>query len=138
MPRDPHLRPLDDRVRCQHMLEAAEQACMFAENRSRAALGTDAMLTRALVHAIQEIGEAASKVSDAGRARAPEVPWPKIVGMRHRLVHDYFEINHDLVWAVVERDLPLLIAALNKAFATWPLPIQAIDGTAPPDTGEGS
>lgn len=103
------------------MLEAAEQAVTFAQGRSRADLGVDAMLTRALVHAIQEIGEAASKVTEAGRARIPELPWTKLVGMRHRLVHDYWEINLDLVWAVVERDLSPLIDALKAGFENWPL-----------------
>lgn len=131
MPRDPRRHPLDDRIRCQHMLEAARQARSFVTGCSRADLNTDAMRSRALVHAIQEIGEAASKVSESGRHRVPELPWTKIVGMRHRLVHDYWQIDLDAVWTVVDRDLAPLIATLESAFASWPLP-------APPAEEEGT
>ncbi len=122
MPRNPRYRPLDDRIRCQHMLEAAQQILQFTTGRSRADLDADSMLLRATLHAMQEIGEAAAKVSDAGRNRVPGVPWQQVVGMRHRLVHDYWDVNRDLVWAVVERDLAPLIDALNDAFREWPMP----------------
>ncbi|MEX2219805.1 MAG: HepT-like ribonuclease domain-containing protein [Phycisphaerales bacterium] len=124
MPRDPRAHALDDRIRCQHMLEAAEQAMSFTSGRSRADLDGDPMLTRALVHAIQEIGEAAARVSDEGRAHVPGLPWEQIVGMRHRLVHQYWDINRDLVWAVADRDLAPLINTLREAFGSWPLPAE--------------
>lgn len=101
MPRDPaNTDARDDRIRAQHMLEAARQVEGFVAGRSRADLDTDAMLTRAVLHAIQEIGEAASRIGSAGRDRMPLVPWTKIVGMRHRLVHGYWDVNLDLVWTV--------------------------------------
>ncbi|HWQ28531.1 MAG TPA: HepT-like ribonuclease domain-containing protein [Dehalococcoidia bacterium] len=111
-----------DRVRLQHMLDAARDALAFTHNRTRADLDANSMLARALLHAIQEIGEAASRVGDAGRTRAPGIPWAQIVGMRHRLVHGYWNVNYDYVWEVVERDLPALIRAIEAAIATWPLP----------------
>ncbi|HVZ94436.1 MAG TPA: DUF86 domain-containing protein [Phycisphaerales bacterium] len=103
------------------MLDAARQATEFVRGKSREDLNSNPMLTRALLHAIQEIGEAASKMTDAGRARITELPWPKIVGMRHRLVHGYWNVNLDLVWVVVERDLPPLIHALELGFQAWPM-----------------
>jgi uncharacterized protein with HEPN domain len=78
------------------------------------------MLRRAVVHAIQEIGEAASRVSEVGRSRAASVPWKQIVGMRHRMVHVYYDIDTDAVWEVLERDLGALIAHLDAALAAWP------------------
>jgi len=50
------------------------------------------------------------------------VPWTKIVGMRHRLVHVYWGINLDLVYEVVVRELPEMIAAIKTGIADWPLP----------------
>lgn len=111
-----------DRIRLTHMLDAARQALSFARNRRRYDLDADAMLRRAVLHCIQEIGEAASKVSAAGRARAVDVPWKQIVGMRQRLVHDYFEINLDLVWLVLDRDLVPLTQALETVLAVWDQP----------------
>ena len=61
-----------------------------------------------VVYHLQVLGEAARKLSSTIRAQYPEVPWTQIIGMRNILVHDYFGIDRDVVWAVVERDLPRL------------------------------
>jgi uncharacterized protein with HEPN domain len=122
MPRDPAKSPLDDRIRAQHMLDAARDVARLAAGRSRADLAADMPLRRAMVNAIQEIGEAAAKVSPTGRARIPAVPWGVVVGMRNRLVHGYDEIDFDVVWIVATKEVAPLIQALEAAFAPWPLP----------------
>jgi uncharacterized protein with HEPN domain len=103
----------DDRWRIGHMIEAAEQALRFVVGRSRADLDTDAMLRLALTRAVEVVGEAASQVSDAGRVELPDVPWHRIVGMRNRLVHAYFDVNRDILWDTVELALPPLIGQLK-------------------------
>ena len=118
---DPRREMLSDRVRLQHMLDAAKHAVTFAQGRTRSDLDADPMFARAVLHAVQEIGEAASRVSDDGRARVPDVPWTKIVGMRHRLVHVYWGVNLNLVWEVVIRDLPELMRAIERGTSGWPL-----------------
>lgn len=84
-------------------------------NRSRADLDTDLMLVFALVKAIEIVGEAASQVTQATCDQHQTIPWPEIVGMRHRLVHAYFDINLDILWRTVYQDLPPLIAGLQEA-----------------------
>ena len=59
------------------------------------------------------IGEAASKVPAHVTASHSEIPWREIVGTRHHLVHGYFRINQDLVWHILETDLPTLIPNLR-------------------------
>ena len=61
-----------------------------------------------MIHHIQIIGEAASKLTPAFRKTHQQVPWPQIIKMRHVLIHDYFGIDLGEVWAVVQRDLPAL------------------------------
>jgi uncharacterized protein with HEPN domain len=63
-------------------------------------------------HLIQIVGEAATRVSPATRAAHPEVPWERITGMRHRIVHDYVRIDADIVWETAMHRLPELIAQL--------------------------
>jgi len=68
-----------------------------------------------LVKAIEIIGEAADQVSADTRESLPGLPWEDIIGMRHRLVHAYFDINLDVLWRTVRDDLPSLVAPLEKA-----------------------
>lgn len=106
--------PKDDRVRFSHMLDAAKKAVEFCQARSRSDLGTDNMLGLSLVRLLEIIGEAARAVSAEGRAAHPTLPWKKMVGMRDRIVHGYFDINLDIVWETVTHDLPPLITELER------------------------
>jgi uncharacterized protein with HEPN domain len=62
---------------------------------------------------IQIIGEAARKISPEFQTAHPNIPWSGIIGMRNRLVHEYFQIIPEKVWQVVERDIPQLLALLE-------------------------
>ena len=103
-----------DAIRLRHMLDAAEEAIGFVRGRTRQDLDHDRMLVLALMKDIEIIGEAAYQVTQETRQSLPEVPWGDIVGMRHRLVHAYFDINLDILWATVQEDLPALLAILRK------------------------
>jgi uncharacterized protein with HEPN domain len=107
----------DDGVRLRHMRDASREAVGFAEGRHRSDLDDDTMLVFAMVKAIEIVGEAANQVSEATRAHLSDLPWADIVGMRHRLIHAYFDINLDILWRTVQNDLPPLITALNDALA---------------------
>jgi uncharacterized protein with HEPN domain len=115
MPRDPRAKPIEDRDRLRHMLEAATDAVSFIQGRTRPDLDHDRMLLHALVHCVQVIGEAAARTSELQRQQFPNLPWPKMVGMRHILVHAYFEVDADAVWRVVAENLPELIRQLQLA-----------------------
>jgi len=103
----------DDAIRLRHMLDAAREAIGFAQGRTRADLNDDRKLVLALVKDIEIIGEAAFQISESSRDQRQGIPWDDIIGMRHRLVHGYFDINLDILWRTVQEDLPALIAALE-------------------------
>jgi len=69
-----------------------------------------------VIHHPQILGEAACRISDELHVSHPEIPWTKIIGMRNILVHDYIGIDLNLVWQVVERDLPELRPKLERLF----------------------
>jgi len=102
-----------DRIRLQHMLEAAQTAMMMVRNRKPEELKRDIELTLALMKAIEIIGEAASKVTAGFQQAQVDLPWAEIVGMRNRLVHIYFDINLELLWKTVSEDLPPLADRLE-------------------------
>ena len=103
-----------DEVKIRHMIDAAKEALSFIKGRSRVDLESDRQLALSLIKEIEIIGEAASKVSGEGQKDNPDVPWDVIVGTRNRLIHGYFDINLDIVWSTVTRELPSLIKELEK------------------------
>lgn len=100
------------------MLASAREAMGDARGRTRLDLDTDVVLARLLRSCVQDIGEAASKVSDPVRALSPSIPWGSIVMMRHVLVHVYWGVDKDALWQVIESDLEKLIGALEPLLAT--------------------
>lgn len=96
------------------MLDASREALDFVAGKERADLDEDRMLALALVKSIEIVGEAGASVSPEGRAEIPDIPWRQIVAMRNRLIHAYFDVNLDVVWETVRRDLPPLISTLEK------------------------
>ena len=102
-----------DRIRIQHMLDAAREAMAFAKGRTVDDLRTHRMLLLALVKEIEILGEAATQISEDFRFSRPDIPWAMIRGMRNRLIHAYSDVNVALVWSTVISDLPELARALN-------------------------
>lgn len=102
-----------DELRLRHMRDAASTALHFAEGKSLVNIKDDLLLAYAIIHAIQIIGEAASQVTAQTQAEHSEIEWSGIIGMRHRVVHGYDNINYDIVWQVLQEKLPRLIAQLD-------------------------
>lgn len=71
------------------------------------------MLLFALTRAIEILGEAASKISEEARAELPLIPWSRIVAMRNRLVHAYFDIDRNILWRTATEELPELLRLLR-------------------------
>ena len=99
------------RERLLDMLEAISRIEKYA-GRGRQAFETDELIQTYLVHYLQVLGEAAFKVPIDFQETHPALPWSRMRGMRHILVHDYFRIDPDVVWTAVEKDLPHLKRAL--------------------------
>jgi uncharacterized protein with HEPN domain len=97
----------DDRERLLDILEAIERTEKYAE-RGRSAFEREELVQVWILHHLQIIGEAARSLDDSIMAESPEIPWKQIIGMRNILVHHYFEIDTQIVWSVVENDLPVL------------------------------
>jgi uncharacterized protein with HEPN domain len=103
-----------DRIRLQHMLEAAEEALSFARGRSREDLDSDRQFTLSVVKCLEIVGEAASNVSQETAQELAQVPWRAIISMRNRLIHGYFTINLAIVWQTISEDLPVLVTLLRS------------------------
>ncbi len=103
----------DDRAYLADMLLAAREAVSFVDGMTFVALMQSRLHQNAVLNAITTIGEAASQLGDSTREASPDIEWRRMVGMRNRVVHDYFDVNWALVWQTIQDDLPMLIIQLE-------------------------
>jgi uncharacterized protein with HEPN domain len=106
----------------EHMLEAIARIRRYVGRKRRPGFLGDAQLQDAVIRNIEIIGEAASRLSPEFAARHAEIPWRDIVGMRHRLIHGYLNVNLVTVWEVIERDLPALAPRLRALLGAPSVP----------------
>ena len=106
--------PKGDRILLRHMLDAALKVRYFIQGRSRGELDSDEMLALAVIRLLEVMGEAARGLSEEIKDKNPQVPWKQITGTRDRLIHGYFDVDLDIIWNIVNRDLPPLIKELEK------------------------
>lgn len=63
---------------------------------------------------LEVIGEAANRIPESILSKAPEIPWPQIVGMRTIVAHEYFQVDYKIVWRVVKNDLQPLLKSVRS------------------------
>lgn len=98
----------------RHIVAEAEYLTEQTASISKDDFLKNATLRRAFVRSLEIIGEATKKLPDDFRARYPRVEWRAMAGMRDRLIHDYFGVDHDLVWEVATQKIPELRIALRR------------------------
>jgi uncharacterized protein with HEPN domain len=103
-----------DEVYLLDILEAARLALEYVRGKAREEFLADVQLQDAVIRRLAIIGEAARRVSDETRAAIPSLPWHQMVGMRNIIVHEYDDVDLDVVWDAVTRDLPPLVADLGE------------------------
>jgi uncharacterized protein with HEPN domain len=105
----------EDETRLMHMLDAAKEVAAAVKGRSRGDLDSDHVWALGLTKSLEIIGEAASRLSEETRDAIDGIPWADVIAMRNRLVHAYFDIDMDQVWATCTQDMYPLINALKSA-----------------------
>jgi len=90
----------------RHILAEANYLIEHSRDLDFSAFRADERLRRAFVRSLEVIGEAAKKVPADLRAQHPNIDWRGMAGMRDRLIHDYFGVDYELVWDVVQHRIP--------------------------------
>ena len=103
-----------DEILLLDMPLAAREAVEFADGLTFETFERNRMAQLAILKAVETVGEAASRIGACTRNTHPGIPWAEIVGMRNRLVHEYFNVNLARVWEAVTRDIPGLIPLLES------------------------
>ena len=110
-------RPNRDAEWLQNVLDAIGKV-EWRTRGGRPLFDADDVLQDAIIRQVAIIGQAVKRLSEDVKRTYPDIPWREIAGMRDILVHDYNDVDLDIVWAVVEKDLPALKAVVQKALAT--------------------
>ena len=103
----------DDRLYIQEIIDAIERILEYTRG-GKTSFDSN-LVQDAVAKNLMVIGEAAKQLSEDARAQTPGIPWRRVAGMRDRLIHGYFSIDLDVVWNVVEVDLPQMYEALKEA-----------------------
>ena len=111
-------RPREWRLYVNDMIEFAEKVQFYTDGMDQDAFVSDVLTYDATLRNLELIGEAATHVPDAVRKAHPEIPWRTIVGMRNRVAHGYVRIDNDIVWDIIQNDIPALLPALRRIAET--------------------
>lgn len=95
------------------MLDAATAILSFTANQTLETFLANRMMRDAVAKNLEVLGEGAAILSEEVKGQTPHIPWPDIIGMRHRLVHHYGGTDWGVVWETVQQDLPPLIQHLE-------------------------
>ena len=116
-----------DAARLEHMMRGVSRLNGLKAGLERSMLREGDDKSELVLYNLQLIGEAANNVSEAICAAHPEIDFKGWAGLRHRLVHDYANIDFNIVWNALVNDLPVLEKVLAPLVASLP------DVPPPPD-----
>jgi uncharacterized protein with HEPN domain len=105
-------RPTD--LLLSDILDAIDRIEEYTRNMSFESFSNDQKSVDAVVRNLEIIGEAANRLPDDFKEQNSEVQWHKVVGLRHRIVHEYFGIDIQIIWQIVQKDLSSLRDSLSR------------------------
>ena len=103
-----------DNERLLHMLEAIDNIFEFVSGKTFQVYKNDKILRFAIIKNLEIIGEAAYLLTKDFKNKHDSIEWSDIIGMRHILVHGYYQIKDEIIWATIETELEPLKAKLQK------------------------
>ena len=95
------------------ILIAARKALKFVDGIDRNEFEDDEVIQNAVIRPLEIIGEASARVSSSFRKAHADIPWKDMIGMRNRLLHEYFRVDYGIVWDTIQNDLPKLIELIE-------------------------
>ena len=111
--------PRDYKVYLQDVLEAAERVRGYITGLSLKTFSEDVKTVDAVVRNLEVIGEAIKQVPDDVRSKYTQVEWKRISGLRDILIHQYFGVDVEIIWDIVQNKLPVLETQIRQIIEEW-------------------
>ena len=112
-----------DSVYLFHIRDSINKILEYTLNTDIESFKSNSMMQDAVIRQIEIIGEASSKLTKSFRDTNSQIPWKNIVGMRNKLIHDYFGVDVMAVWETVKNDIPTLKTNLDTIISTLVQPL---------------
>lgn len=104
----------EDSLLLEDILEAASKIKKYTTELDYNAFVEDGKTVDAVIRNFEIIGEASSRLSEVFKSRNQEIPWHRLRGFRNRIVHEYFGVDLEIVWSIIENDLDYLMTQLKN------------------------
>ena len=98
----------DDSIYLRHIIDAFVQIEDYMDGVSHDEFFSDKLLQDGVIRQLEIMGEAARNVSEDLRSENPQIPWRQMIGLRNRMIHAYFNVNLQIIWEIIQGDLPNL------------------------------
>lgn len=108
-----------DLIRLKHMLDSTKAILIFSKGKNKTSLNKDRLFRSAVLRELEIIGEAATRISDESKKKHPHLPWKELIGLRNRLIHAYFDVDHDIIWKTIQEYLPPFLQSLKDVIASF-------------------
>ena len=112
--------PRADRLLVEDRPESLGRIARYTDGMQKEAFLSDRKTIDAVVRNLEIIGEAAARLTFDARQRQPGTEWQQIIGLRNRIVHEYFGVDTEIVWQIISHDLPQLSGELHQLLQTLP------------------
>ena len=102
------------------LCQALQKILVFIENMNQAEFNNDEKTQSSVLYQLVIVGEAINRLSEEFKSQYPEIPFDEIRGMRNRVVHEYNEVDCDIIWEAIQYDIPPLLEVLSPLISSEP------------------
>jgi uncharacterized protein with HEPN domain len=104
----------EDLIFIEHILDSINAIESFSRNLKKEELSSNRLKQSAIVREIEVIGEAVKNISENLKTKHKEVGWREIAGTRDKMIHHYFGVDLDIIWGIIDNDIPNLKEKISR------------------------
>jgi len=113
-------KKISDKARLLHILDAITEIKAYTENCDLKKFKESSLIKHASMHQLEIVGEAVNHLQEETKCLVNDIPWARIIGLRNYLIHEYFGVDDEITWDVIQYDIPKLEKAVIEILKRFP------------------